>query len=221
MDMSVCVATQPLGWYWNLGKLMALIAPTLGDKVEARYPEDVFKGVTTTSLYGRGSQYNRIYKYLGLTKGYGHEHIADEEYYAGVEALKSRCTNCNPGCENPLPLIPKHILEDGAVTDDLHPENEWCTVPYARFGDGVNARMRRISAIQKASGSTAKGKDNKGVFFHGHFRGIYYHPAVAPEQRKTVIQEWYERWGLPRYERKKNELPPYQDGKTGGSVYKE
>ncbi len=221
MDMSVCVATQPLGWYWNIGKLLALLAPTLGDYVEERYPKDKFKGITTTSLYGRGSQYNRIYKYLGLTKGFGHEHITDEEYSAGIDHLKSRCPNCVPECENPLPLIPKHVLEEGKMTEKLLPENEWCTVPYARFGDGVNARMRRISAIQKANGSSAKGKDNKGIFYHGHFRGVYYHPAVATEQRQAVIQQWYERWGLPRYERLRNEQAPYQDGKTGGSVYKE
>src|ERR1017187_10671613 len=41
MDMSVCVASQPIAWHWNLGKLMALIAPTLGDYVNARYPSDL------------------------------------------------------------------------------------------------------------------------------------------------------------------------------------
>jgi hypothetical protein len=64
MDMSVCVASQPIAWHWNLGKLMALIAPTLGDFVNARYPDDLFRGVTTTSLWGNSSQYNRIYKHL-------------------------------------------------------------------------------------------------------------------------------------------------------------
>jgi len=90
MDMSVCVSTQPLGWHWNLGKLMALIAPTLGDYITARYPLDEFRGVTTTSLWGRGTQYNRIYKYLGMTKGFGHEHVSDTEYKMMVEYLRSR-----------------------------------------------------------------------------------------------------------------------------------
>lgn len=78
-DMSVCVSAQPIGWHWNLGKLCALLAPTLGDYFEARYGQPLL-GITTTSLYGRGSQYNRVYKFLGYTKGYGHEHISDDEY---------------------------------------------------------------------------------------------------------------------------------------------
>ena len=80
MDISVCVGSQPLAWYWNIGKLLAMIATTLGDYFQERYHEELF-GLTTTSLYGRGTQYNRVYKFLGYTKGFGHEHIDDEEYH--------------------------------------------------------------------------------------------------------------------------------------------
>lgn len=78
-DLSVCVASQPFGWYWNGGKLVALLATTLGDFWEERYG-DHLKGIITTSLWGRSSQYNRVYKFLGYTKGYGHVHIDDERY---------------------------------------------------------------------------------------------------------------------------------------------
>lgn len=172
MDMSVCVASQPIAWYWNLGKLMALIAPTLGDYVRARYPDE-FKGITTTSLWGRSVQYNRIYKFLGYTKGSGHEHIGDEEYNKMTEYLRER--NALPG---------------------------------NRFGDGANSRMRRISAYFKMTG-------DKRTLTHGKKRGVYYHPAVPPEQRQAVIQAWYERWGLPRYERMKDQTPPYETGLEG------
>lgn len=79
MDLSVCVAAQPLGWHWNLGKLCAMLACTVGDAFQQRYGEDL-RWITTTSLWGRGSQYNRIYKFLGYTKGFGHEHIDDGRY---------------------------------------------------------------------------------------------------------------------------------------------
>ena len=78
-DLSVCVPTQPFGWYWNGGKLIALIATTLGDYWQERYCDEL-KGIVTTSLWGKGSQYNRVYKFLGYTKGYGHLHITDERY---------------------------------------------------------------------------------------------------------------------------------------------
>jgi hypothetical protein len=56
----------------------------LGDFWQERY-NDELKGICTTSLWGRGSQYNRIYKFLGYTKGYGHEHISDTEYRAMMQ----------------------------------------------------------------------------------------------------------------------------------------
>lgn len=88
-DLSVCVGAQPIAWHWNLGKLLAMIATTLGDVWLAQYGDELY-GVTTTSLYGRGSQYNRIYRYLGKSQGYGHEHISDEEYDEMIAALRRK-----------------------------------------------------------------------------------------------------------------------------------
>jgi len=217
MDMSVCVATQPLGWYWNLGKLMALIAPTLGDYIQRRYPDDQFLGITTTSLYGKGTQYNRIYKFLGYTKGFGHEHISDEEYEKMMEYLRRNCPHCTPNCANPLSTIPKPILVDGKKTGRFSPKNEWCVIPYARFGDGSNARMRRISAYYSSIGKL-KGTE---TFFHGHKRGVYYHPAIDFKQRQQVIDDWFIRWGVPRWLSHRDKTPPYLSGIEGGQTYKE
>lgn len=86
-DLSVCVSAQPFGWHWNGGKLMALIATTLGDYWQERYSDEL-KGIVTTSLYGKSVQYNRVYKLLGYTKGFGHEHISDEEYHNMLEWMK-------------------------------------------------------------------------------------------------------------------------------------
>lgn len=173
MDMSVCVAAQPIGWHWNIGKLLAMLAPTLGDYVEARYPENEFKGVITTSLYGgnRATQYTRVYRHLGETEGFGHEHISDDSY----EDMKD------------------YLLVHGLK------------IPSARFGDGSNVRMRVIRAYATARGERVN-------LNHGHKRGVYFHPAVPCEQRRTVIDHWYERWGLPRYEHTKDLVPPYRTG---------
>lgn len=179
MDMSVCVAAQPVGWHWNLGKLLALIAPTLGDYVAARYPQSDFKGVTTTSVFGgnKATQYTRIYKHLGETKGFGHEHVSDSEYGRMMSWLREH-----------------------------HPSH----IPSAKFSEGAtNIRMQRIAMYYKLSGEK---KPENGVLFHGHLRGIYYHPAVPPEQRGAVIQNWYERWGLPRFEKTRYLQSPYQSG---------
>jgi hypothetical protein len=89
MDMSVCVAAQPIGWYWNVGKLLAMIATTLKPEVEAAYPSDEFRGIVTTGFWGKSSQYNRIYKSLGYTEGHGHEHISEADYRDMVRVLKA------------------------------------------------------------------------------------------------------------------------------------
>jgi hypothetical protein len=171
MDMSVCVGAQPLAWYWHVGKLLALIATTLGPEVERAYPDDEFKGIVTTGLHGRAAQYEKVYKLLGYTEGFGHEHIDDTDYASMVQVLKA-----------------------------LH------ALPSCKFEDGSNAKMRRIAAYRKLTG------DKTTTLRHGHKRGVYYCSAVPPEQRSAIIQNWYERWGWPRYQKKKNEQPPYQDG---------
>lgn len=171
MDVSVCVSAQPLGWHWNLGKLCALIAPTLGDLFAARYNEPL-EHLLTTSLWGRGTQYNRVWKFLGYTKGHGHEHISNEKYGLMMQWLR----------------------------DNGH------EVPSCKFGAGSNPRMRRISAYRKHSG------DKSVTLVHGNKRGIYYHQAVSHLNRQDVINGWFKRWGLPRYEKTKGLKPPYING---------
>lgn len=89
MDVSVCVSAQPIGWHWNLGKLMAMLARTTSDEFERKYG-DRLRWLTTTSLWGRSSQYNRIYRFLGKTKGHGHQHVSDDEYRRMLAWMRDR-----------------------------------------------------------------------------------------------------------------------------------
>jgi len=171
MDVSVCVSAQPLGWHWNAGKLCAMLASTLGDFFTARYG-DRLDHLMTTSLWGRGTQYNRVWKFLGYTKGHGHEHIDDDRYHKMLQWLK----------------------------DNGH------EVPSCKFGAGSNPRMRRIAAYRKHSG------DKTVTLVHGNKRGIYYHQAIDHTKRQEVINAWFKRWGLPRYEKTKHMVAPYQNG---------
>jgi len=187
-DLSICVGIQPLSWYWNLGKLIALLSTSkeISDCFKLRYGCELI-GITTTSLYGKGSQYNRIFKFLGYTKGYGHEHISDKEY---VEMLKWMKIN-------------------------------QIEIPSCKFGEGSNARMRRIAAYKKANGE-------KVNLFHGNKRGIYYKPCEN-KSVSEISELWFYKFGLRRYEAKKTENPPYLSGienpngfekdEVGGAVF--
>lgn len=170
-DLSVCVGLQPLAWCWNLGKLCALLSCTLGDFITERYEDCDFKGIITTSYNGRSIQYDRVFKFLGMTKGFGHEHVSDGEYLWMLKWMR------------------QNNIE----------------IPSSRFGEGSNVRMRRIKAYIEASGSDL-------TLQHGKMRGIYYHPSIDPGMRFETIMGWYERWGRPRYERLKDQRPPYEDG---------
>ena len=251
MDMSVCVAAQPIGWHCNIGKLLAMIAPTLGDFVEAAYG-DIFKGITTTSINGgnKATQYTRIYKYLGKTEGFGHENVDDATFKKMVTFLRAHCPHCNEG---PVAewLIPKPSPTQTMLSES---PSLWCVVPGCRWfpknhprlaglsdiskrGDGASPRVRRIAAFFKAieslgvsakqvlgtdvMGTNAVEITKKNSREHCHKRGVYYHAAIPPEQRPTIIQEVCTRWVLPRYERTKLLVPPYQSGAEGGrGIYK-
>jgi hypothetical protein len=143
-DMSICVAAQPIGWYWNLGKLCATLATTFGNEWTQAYGDPLI-GVFTTSLW---------------------------TYQAMLRWMRW------------------HSVE----------------IPGSSFADPSNPRMRRILAYRKASGDTS------ATVFHGRQRGVYYCPARPPDARALVIQEWYDRWGLPRYLRLRDQTAPYQSG---------
>jgi len=87
LDLSVCVGIQPLAWHWNIGKLAAMVAPTLGLQYKEKYGSDL-KGVVTTSVWGRSSQYNRVYHHIGFSSGMGSEHVSNNEIKVMREALK-------------------------------------------------------------------------------------------------------------------------------------
>jgi hypothetical protein len=82
-NISVCVPTRHFGYNMCGGKLLTLLAASdvVGNHWKEKYNDDL-AGLTVTSLYGRGVQYNRLkhFNYLGLTQGQGTVQI-DEDLY--------------------------------------------------------------------------------------------------------------------------------------------
>ena len=72
MNLSTCVPLQPFGFNFNGGKLLAMLAfsQEVIDHFEQKYGNELL-GITTTSLYGKSIQYDRLkeLKFLGFTKG--------------------------------------------------------------------------------------------------------------------------------------------------------
>jgi hypothetical protein len=81
MNITTCVPTHPFGYNFCGGKLLAMLC--FSKEVAAEYKRkygDTLLGLTTTSLYGKSIQYDRLkcLKYLGLTKGLDTHQIASK-----------------------------------------------------------------------------------------------------------------------------------------------
>ena len=72
-NISTCVAVQPLGFNFNIGKLLAMsvFSKEVQEKIKENYNHYAIE-FYTFSIYGRSVQYERLkeLKYIGLTKGH-------------------------------------------------------------------------------------------------------------------------------------------------------
>jgi hypothetical protein len=91
MNMSTCVALQPFGFNFNGGKLLASLAfsKEIYDYYQNKYNEPLL-GITTTSIYGKSIQYDRLkqLKFLGYTRGNSVQMIPSEVTKLCNEYLK-------------------------------------------------------------------------------------------------------------------------------------
>lgn len=81
MNMSTCVPLQPFGFNFNGGKLLAslVFSQEVQEYFQQKYNEPLL-GITTTSLYGKSIQYDRLecLKFVGYTKGNSVQNIPSE-----------------------------------------------------------------------------------------------------------------------------------------------
>lgn len=92
MNMSTCVPLQPFGFNFNGGKLLASLAfsQEVQEYFQQKYNEPLL-GITTTSLYGKSIQYDRLkcLKFVGYTKGNSVQNIPPEVTKLCNQYLKS------------------------------------------------------------------------------------------------------------------------------------
>jgi hypothetical protein len=100
-NISICVPTRHFGYNLSGGKLLALLGASteVAEHWKNKYNDDLV-GVTVTSLYGRGVQYNRLkqFKYLGKTKGQGTCQIPDNLYKQCRELVEEYEGEIKGGC---------------------------------------------------------------------------------------------------------------------------
>lgn len=96
MNLSTCVPLQPFGFNFNGGKLLATLAfsKEVLEHFNNKYNDNLL-GITTTSLYGKSIQYDRLecLKFVGYTKGNTVHGIPSEVTKLCNEYLKESTNN--------------------------------------------------------------------------------------------------------------------------------
>jgi hypothetical protein len=197
---STIVPTQPFGFNFNGGKLIAALATSqpIRDEWPSRYG-DVLVGMTTTSLFGVPSMYDRIkeWRQMGETTGKMPIQPKLDIYHTWLEFLK-----CFAGSS-----FEKLLAQDDTVSG-----------PVTNYKAKILAMIYRMAGIKLAD------------FQHGHRRGIYFSEfyentrdflcgretedglSLKPLFQETV-QQITERWrvqAVRRYKslKRKGELKP-------------
>lgn len=87
-NMTTCMATQPFGYFFNGGKLIALLGSTVEKEYKEKYG-DTLEWVTTMGRNKRPTQYERAMKFLGYTLGKTYSHISDVDYARMMNWMKN------------------------------------------------------------------------------------------------------------------------------------
>ena len=167
---STIVCTQPLGYNFLGGKLIAMMTTT--PEVRAYWKEkykNVLIAVGTTSLYGIHSQYNGIphFKTLGESKGKISTKPDDSVYDPWHQWIK----------ENRSEWYKTHIMDER--------ERNGANMGYEKNGPVSGIKQKIIQSIFKELGIKGNAYD------HGFQRGVYFAPIYqnGNEFLKSNIEE--------------------------------
>src|SRR5437867_6698706 len=131
-DMSICVGVQPWASRHHGGKLLAMVVASkeVADEFSRRYGKgenrDELLWIVTTSVYGKGAQYDRVLKFVGHTKGWGDIHIPRSAYTKMVTWMEARRVShnheeeCGKKCKYEFPGN-----RFGPVRCERYPECAW------------------------------------------------------------------------------------------------
>ena len=93
MNLSTCVSIQPFGFNFNGGKLLTslIFSKEVLQRFRNKYGHHLL-GITTTSLYGKSIQYDRLkcLKHVGFTKGNSTYQISSEITKLSQDYLKTK-----------------------------------------------------------------------------------------------------------------------------------
>ena len=125
MNISTCVPLQPFGFNFNGGKLLTqlVFSQEVQDIFKSRYNHELL-AITTTSLYGKSIQYDRLkeIKFIGFTKGNSVYKYPNEFIHKCQDYLKSK-HNINILNKNKLYIISSVLQKLDLPKDEFMKDN--------------------------------------------------------------------------------------------------
>jgi len=125
MNISTCVPLQPFGFNFNGGKLLTklVFSQEVQDIFKSRYNHELL-AITTTSLYGKSIQYDRLkeIKFVGFTKGNSVYKYPNEFIHKCQDYLKSK-HNINILNKNKLYIISSVLQKLDLPKDEFMKDN--------------------------------------------------------------------------------------------------
>lgn len=189
INLGTCVPTQPFGWLTG-GKFMSVSVTSqkIVEMYQKRYG-DTLAAVTTTSLYGKSSQYERLkeYQYLGETNGtVGTGHISNEGRILLSTFLKKNRQKNNAGISN-----------NRGGPGGVGTLNEFISVCKM-----LGENPEEYSAKQPRGVYFAELGDNVCPFLRGEISEFV--SRLRPEEQ--ITSWWLERWYSMRWAKKQDEI---------------
>lgn len=173
-----CVSMQPLGFNFNLGKLLASLcfSKELLGIWETKYNQKL-ACISTFSINGKSIQYDRLncLKLVGYTKGFGANHIPNALYLQALEFLRGQGVDIAAEC----PRVGK--------VDRLRVIFKALELPMTILHHG---QQRGVYV-----GFTGK---NSKEFLCQQTKEFSYDDAIV-RPVDAIVEWWRQRWALQRY----------------------
>jgi hypothetical protein len=170
MNLSTCVSLQPFGFNFNGGKLLTKLAfsKEISDFYQEKYNQPLL-GITTTGLYGKSIQYDRLkeLKFVGYTKGNSTYKIPSDI----IEQCKLYLMSLGKNYSKKLFIISQTLKELGLDKKDYMSDNQ----------KGIYFGF----CHPQAKKFLCEEIDNL----------IDYTPNLS----KTIFKDWLNKWGIKRY----------------------
>ena len=174
-----CVSLQPIGFNYNVGKLLASLCFTreVLEKYTEKYKQTP-AAIVTYGAFGVSAQYERLpyLKRIGETKGYNSNAISDELYVKACE-LYCEVFKSNKICRRPGRL------------DTVKCICRWLSIPEAFIVENGIKRSIYMGFTASHAKAFLQSKDNEFVLPNDDSV-----PTVS-----QVVQWWKKRWANQRY----------------------